>query len=59
MLRCLAMERAVARPAVDGGIRYSSVRQLFHAPAEPGTLVRTPSVRAPSRNRAAFQRPVE
>jgi len=44
------MERLVARPAVDGGIRYSSVRQLFHAPAEPDALARTPSVRAPSRS---------
>ena len=48
-LCCLTMGRVVARPAVDGGIRYSSVRQLFHAPAEPDALVRTPSIRAPSR----------
>ena len=48
-LRCLTMGPVVARPAVNGGIRYSSVRQLFHPPAEPGEIGQTPSIRAPSR----------
>jgi hypothetical protein len=48
-LRCLTMGPVVARPAMNGGIRYSSVRQLFHPPAEPGEIGQTPSIRAPSR----------
>src|SRR3954463_6215841 len=48
-LRCLTMGPVIARPAVNGGIRYSSVRQLFHPPAEPGEIGQTPSIRAPSR----------
>ncbi len=45
----LAIGRVVARHAEDGGARYSSVRQLFPAPSQPGALGQTPSLRAPSR----------
>ena len=48
-LRCLAMEQAVARPAGDGDVRYSSVCRLYLVPAEPGAIGQTPSIRVPSR----------
>ena len=58
-LRCLAIGSAVARPAAEGDVRYSSVHQLFQSiggtrqtwvnPFDPGSF--------PSR--AASQRPVE
>jgi hypothetical protein len=48
MLRYLTIRRLVARHIDDGDVRYSSVRQLFHASSEHDTLGQTPSTQAPS-----------
>ena len=45
-LRCLAMDTAVARPTIDGRIRYSSGRSAYDTqPATPGRAFRPPSIR--------------
>ena len=56
--QALTMGPVVARPAVNGGIRYSSVRQLFHPPAEPGEIGQTPFAPGSFPVRTAFQRSV-
>src|SRR5215471_2996555 len=54
----LAIERAVARPIVDGDVRYSSGHQLCSAPSKPGAGRWPLSTKASPFDRVASPPPV-
>jgi hypothetical protein len=59
MLRCLTIRCVVARPTDDGGLRYSSVRQLYQRNVGTRHTWTDPFNSGSFLSRTASQRPVK
>jgi hypothetical protein len=59
MLRCLTIDTTVARPAMNGRVRYSSDRSAYDIPPSAhGKTLRSPSNSTSRLSRAVLQLPV-